>query len=160
MSRYFLPVAAGACLVGGLMVANPLVASAKKVCTNPTGCGSIKVAPKTVTASSTATTVTVKGKGFTPGDSSVNVLECASAAVAENSCDLSTVTPVPLVGPKGTFTVTMNFLSDTYSDTNHDSCVPTGKTTKACGVAAGNQAMTDDAGIVAVTIKAPKVSKH
>jgi len=154
--RYFLPVAAGACLVVGLSAAVPMVASAKgKTCTVPTGCGTIKASPKTVTASATGTTITVKGKGFRPSDTGVNILECQTGAVAENSCDLSTVTPVT-VSSKGTFTATISFLTDTYSDTNKDKCAPTSGSIKTCGIAAGTQAMTDDAGPVAVTIKAPK----
>ena len=155
--RYFLPVVAGASLVLAMTAVSPLVASAKgKTCTVPTGCGSIKPAPKTVTASATGATLTVKGKGFTPNDTSVNLIECQTAAVAEDSCDLATVTPVT-VGPKGTFTATFSFLTNTYKDVNKDSCANTAKKPiKSCGVAAGNQAMTDDAGIVAISIKAAK----
>lgn len=154
--RYFLPVAAGACLVVGLSAAAPLAASAKgKTCTVPTGCGSLKASPKTVTVSATGTNVTVKGKGFRPSDSGVNILECQTGAVSQNSCDLSTVTPVT-VSSKGTFTATLSFLTTTYSDANHDSCAPTSGSIKTCGVAAGTEAMTDDAGPVAVTIKAAK----
>jgi hypothetical protein len=151
--RFVLPVVAGASLVLAMTAVSPLVASAKAKCTVATGCGKLKVSPKSVTASATGSTLTVKGKGFTPNDTSVNLIECQTAAVAEASCDLATVTPVT-VGPKGTFTATFSFLTNTYSDTNKDSCANTGKKPiKSCGVAAGNETMTDDASIVAVSIK-------
>jgi neocarzinostatin family protein len=152
--RYVLPVVAGASMVLALSAVTPMVASAKgKTCTVPTGCGKIKASPKTVVASATASTITVKGSGFTPNDTSVNLIECQTAAVAEASCDLATVTPVT-VSSKGTFTQTFNFVTNTYTDTNKDKCTNTSKKPiKTCGVAAGNQTMTDDASIVAVAIK-------
>jgi hypothetical protein len=152
--RYFLPVVAGASLVLAMTAVSPLVASAKgKTCTVSTGCGKIKASPKTVTASANGTTITVKGTGFTKSDTTVNILECQTGAVTENSCDLATVTPVT-VSSKGTFTQSFSFLTNTYKDTNKDSCANTGKKPiKTCGVAAGNETMTDDAGPVAVSIK-------
>lgn len=153
--RYFLPLVAGASLLIGLSAVSSPVASAKGACTVKTGCGTIKISPKSVTASGTAVNLTVKGKGFTPNDASVDLVECQVGAVAEASCDVTTAVPVTVSG-KGTFTATFPFLTDTYADGNKDSCKPATKPIKNCGIAAGNEAMTDDAGPDAVTIKAPK----
>jgi len=156
--RYFLPLVAGASLLIGLSAVSSPVASAKaKPCTVPTGCGTIKISPKSVTASATGTTVTVTGKGFntSAADDGVNLVECQVGAVGEDSCDITNVVAVT-IGPKGTFSAQFTFLSDSYKDINKDSCTPTGKTLKTCGIAAGNEGMTNDAGPVAVTIKAPK----
>ena len=155
-SRYFLPVVAGSSLVLGLVAMSPMVASAKKTCGVATGCGKLKASPKKVTTSLTGTTLTVKGSGFTANDASVNLIECDTAATGQGSCDLGTVSSVA-VSSKGTFSAQFTFLSTSYADANHDSCVPVGKATStACGIAAGNQAMTDDAGPVAISVKNPK----
>jgi hypothetical protein len=157
--RYVLPLVAGASLVVGMVAVSPMVASAKKACTVPTGCGKIKLSPKKVTTSGTGTTITVKGSGFTPNDTGVNLVECKVGAETQGSCDLTTAMAVT-VSAKGTFTGTISFLTTTFSDADGDSCVPVGKATlKTCGVAAGNVTMTDDAGPVAVSIKNPKAPK-
>jgi len=156
ISKYVLPVAAGASLVLGLAVATPMVASAKK-----TPVPTIKIKPKSV--ANTGGTVTVTGKGFTPSDPNVNLVMCKVGALSEDQCDLATATAVT-VSNTGTFTQTFvvpagSNISGGYSDVAGDQCGTSKTTQKACGIGAGNEAQTDVANPVAVTIKPPKVKK-
>ena len=146
--KYLLPVAAGATLLFGLTAVAPGSASAKK-----TSGPSLKISPKSVTASNSPSTFTVKGKGFPPNATDIDVVECQVGTFAESSCDVSTTVPVS-VNKKGSFTLTYSkFVTNTYSDSSHDSCQPATRPIKNCGIAAGNLTMTEVAGPYAVKIK-------